>query len=57
MFEPFGQLVRLPRSDDSSAPANAKLACVGIYLFWTLVAIVVVARAVVGANLFAFASS
>lgn len=56
VFEPFGQLVSLPRSSKPPAPAGAKLARAGIYLFWTLVAIVVIARAALGSHLFAFAS-
>ena len=55
MFEPFGQLVRIPNAK-SKVPTGARLARVGVYLFWALIVIVVVARAALGSHLFAFAS-
>ena len=55
MFEPFGQLVRIPKAT-SKEPAAVRLARVGVYLFWTLVVIVVAARVALGSHLFAFAS-
>ena len=45
MFEPFGQLIRFPKAVLPRAETGARLARWAIYLFWALVAVILVARA------------